>query len=376
MKSFMRIWMLLFCGIPGIILIVGVFLIYFQKQKIDTFVAVDAVVLSASVDTVISTDKDGHTSTSYQPLIHYAYEIDGQAYDCDVAFPLGNSSASRAWANSIVQKFPKGKRVTAYYNPAQRDDAFLIRELSYFPYAFAQFPMLFWLIAALVWIYLGGGGREVKPPTSRPGGGFFLRPKRSLSRRCWLLLGVTIFWYSLGGLTAGHYLAFASRYEMLMYIALPILSALGLIPAGLFVYNRLLANSISEPIVVTESNRFYLNSEFSVLVILPVKTEVKINELQIGLVCECVTKRSSGGKTSYSTNRDYEDTEILGTDRQMREGERVSGTHAFVIPADRQPSNANEHPLWGWYIEVRLNIAGRPDYRGHFPIKVEPSNGG
>jgi hypothetical protein len=201
MKWFLRIWLLVFCGIPAGFLVVGVFQIFSQKQKIDTFVSVEAVVLSSRVKTVTTTDSDGDTSTSYKPLINYSYGVNGQNYKSDIAYPLGNESASRDWANSIVRQFPKGKTVQAYYNPDQPDEAFLIRDLSYRPYLFTQAPMLFLLVGVLVVMYANWGGRPVVPPVPKEEGGFRLLPKRSLSRRRWTLFAGTVAWYSLGGLT-------------------------------------------------------------------------------------------------------------------------------------------------------------------------------
>ncbi len=33
--------------------------------------------------------------------------------------------------------------------------------------------------------------------------------------------------------------------------------------------------------------------------------------------------------------------------------------------------NSKQYPLHTWYVDVLLDIAGGPDYRGRFPIKVE-----
>ena len=371
MKWFPLVWTAGFCGIPAVFIVVGTFQVVQQKEKLDTFVPVEAVVLSTRVETVTSTDSDGHTSTSYKPVINYSYAAGGRNLKCDAAFPKADTSGSSDWANSIVRQFPKDKPVTAYYNPDQPDDAFLIRELSYEPYVFTQFPMLFLLIGVLVWTYSGWGGRKVKPPTPRAGGGFLLRAKRSLARRRWTLLAMTALWYGVGTLSGGHYLSYATEYETAVYIVLPIFAALGLIPAGLLFYNLLLWRTLTEPLVMTQSNQFRLGGEFSVLVALPIKTEIRVNKLQVGLTCDQTTKTKEDGGTSYSTSACYQKNVTLAEDQDVRAGEPISGSHTLAIPTSESPSNSKEYPLHDWYVDVLLDIAGSPDYRGRFPITVE-----
>ena len=371
MKWFMRIWLAMFCGIPTVFFVMGIFMILSQKQKIDTFVPVDAVVLLTDIKEVTSTDSDGHSSTSYRPVINYSYTVNAEKYESNNVNPLGKIAASRSWAKSVVQQYPKEKQITAYYNPDRPDDAFLVCDLEYEPYLFAQFPMLFWMIGAVVWTYAGGRGKRVRPPEPKDEGGFILRPKRSLAKRRWTLLTMTAIWYALGTLTAGHYLVYATNYSTTMYVVLPILTAIGFIPAGLLLYNLLLSRTVGEPLVMIDSNQFRLDGPFSVLVALPIKSAVTINELKVGLKCDQTTRTKSGGETKYSTNNCYEDNVTLSEDREVREGEAVSGTNTFAIPADQSATNSDGYPMHDWYLEVKLDIAGSPNYRGRFPIRVE-----
>ena len=122
---------------------------------------------------------------------------------------------------------------------------------------------------------------------------------------------------------------------------------------------------------MTQSKQFRLGDELAVLVSLPIKTAVQINHLKVGLMCDRTTKTKSVGQTTYSTDGCYENWATLTKDEQVPGGQRVKGAHAFVIPADQSPSNAKQYPMHDWHVEVRLDIAGSPDYRGRFPIGVE-----
>ena len=371
MKWFLRIWTLLFCGIPTVFVVLGFSQIFSQKAKIDTFLPVDAVVLSTRVETVTSTDSDGHTSTSYRPIVDYTYTVNDRQYQCDIVYPIGSISAGSSWANSVVQKFPKEKGVTAYHNPDQPDDAFLIRDLSYMPYMFTQFPMLFWFIGAMVWTFAGGGGGRIKPPQPGDGGGYRLKPKRSLAKRRITLMVMTLIWYGLGVFTTAHYMSFANNYETGLYVATPIYAGIGLIPAGMFIYYFMLSLTVAEPLVMTETDQFRIGEPFSVLIEQPIKTEVKINKLEVGVVCDLTTRSSGGGKTTYSTNTCYKDRKTLMENQQVFSGEPISGMESFEIPTNKSPSNTNGYPKHDWSVEVLVDIEDKPDYRGKFPIWVD-----
>jgi hypothetical protein len=156
---------------------------------------------------------------------------------------------------------------------------------------------------------------------------------------------------------------------------MPIYTVIGLVPAGLLGYNLLLFRTVGEPLVMTESDRFQLAGALPILIVLPIKAEVKINKLQVKLKCDQTTKTKSGGKSTITTSNYYKKEATLAKDRQVVSGEPVSGTHSFTIPANQSPSNSEEYPLHDWYIEVLMDIAGRPDYRGRFPIRVEKQSG-
>jgi hypothetical protein len=57
-----------------------------------------------------------------------------------------NISASRSWAQSIVNKYRSGDVTTAYVNPGHPTNAYLLRQVSLFPLLFVLFPVCFGLL--------------------------------------------------------------------------------------------------------------------------------------------------------------------------------------------------------------------------------------
>ena len=53
-------------------------------------------------------------------------------------------------------------------------------------------------------------------------------------------------------------------------------------------------------------------------------------------------------------------------------GQPISGIQTVTIPVEQQPTSDTGYPKYDWAIEVKADIAGRPDYKGKFPIFVEP----
>lgn len=92
-----------------------------QSGPIDNYEPVEA--------TVISSDIDSTTEGGTQPDITYEYTVDGRTYTSSNVFP-GPGDHSGGSAHRIVDEHPEGKQVTAYYNPEDPSEAFLIEDRS------------------------------------------------------------------------------------------------------------------------------------------------------------------------------------------------------------------------------------------------------
>lgn len=72
-----------------------------------------------------STDREGHTSTWYNPVVRYAYTVDGREYQSS-RLRFGNyRSASRKKAEAMLTPYPAGATPAVRYNPERPDECVL-----------------------------------------------------------------------------------------------------------------------------------------------------------------------------------------------------------------------------------------------------------
>ncbi|MBN1346408.1 MAG: DUF3592 domain-containing protein [Phycisphaerae bacterium] len=368
----LKLFIALFTIIPLTFVGVGTYLVHRQHHKITTCRPVEATVLSTDIKVTQSRNSDGRTSTSYQPIVVYRYEVDGRTYTCDAVTPLAES-ASRSWANEIVNKYKKGREVTAYYDPKEPAEAFLEKQYSFFPYMFILFPMLFFAVAAGVGVGMAVWQKKGEAlPVS--GGWFELRPTTRIADRRKAALIVAAVWHLVGVAAWGHYFRVASPpYETFGIVVTIIYEAIGLIPVVMFLYYFRLGRIIRDAYVLIDAERASVGGELTVHVEQEIFASLRVEELSVGLVCEKTTKTKSGNKTSVSSHECYEDREVVLRDQDTRDGEALTAEHTFRIPADQSPTTAagdKSYPRYAWRVEVKTGLPGQPDYRGRFPVVV------
>jgi hypothetical protein len=89
---------------------------------------IPGAVLASRVDIHTTTDSEGHTSTTYRPMVDYQYSIMGQEYRASrIAF--GANTFNRKKSDSIIAKYPAGQQVMVHYNPDKPEDAVLEAEV-------------------------------------------------------------------------------------------------------------------------------------------------------------------------------------------------------------------------------------------------------
>lgn len=118
----------------------------YQNYQAQSYLETTGVVTRSEVER--SRTSDG---TSYRADIEYRYAIDGQTYTSDqhVYGEIGSSNYS--WANKAVRKFPQGKEVIVYYNPADLEDAVLDRSFESLPWFVLLFLTPFNLVMIGLW---------------------------------------------------------------------------------------------------------------------------------------------------------------------------------------------------------------------------------
>ena len=135
--AFLALFGLVFSGIGGTIMLR-------EHQRLTTWLPVEATVLNKSVDR--HSDSDG---TTYSPIVVYRYNVNGRPYTSSSVLPT-KESRSGGWARRIVEEYELNRTYTAWYNPADPEQAFLRRSRSIVAAIFTAVGALILCIAVLV----------------------------------------------------------------------------------------------------------------------------------------------------------------------------------------------------------------------------------
>ena len=122
-----------FCSV---FLAVGGVLVVKEQRRLTAFRPVTATVLSTRVQD--HSDSDG---TTYEPVVVYRYRVNDREYTASRVTPLAESRSGR-WAHRVTARYEVGNDYTAYYDPDDPGDAFLLRSRSIIPWAFLVIPLV------------------------------------------------------------------------------------------------------------------------------------------------------------------------------------------------------------------------------------------
>ncbi len=153
-----RTWlMILYWGLVAacvLFTVVGWRLVRAQELPLRNARTVPATVIR--VDVIAHKDAQGRTLQ--QPIVMYAYEVDGVRYSTD-RITLREASRPGRWATDIASRFHAGDTVTAYYDPATPGSAFLITERSWVIYGAFVVPLVVAVLLCLLWPRVLGQAR-------------------------------------------------------------------------------------------------------------------------------------------------------------------------------------------------------------------------
>lgn len=153
-----RIWLaILYWGLVAacvLFTVVGWRLVRAQELPLRNARTVRAAIIR--VDVIAHKDAQGHDVQ--QPIVMYAYEVDGVHYSTD-RVTLREASRPGRWAADIASRFHAGDTVTAYYDPVTPGAAFLITERSWMVYAAFIVPLLVAILLCLLWPRVLGQAR-------------------------------------------------------------------------------------------------------------------------------------------------------------------------------------------------------------------------
>lgn len=150
-----------FVGFSLLFLAVGGYLVYEQEQALRSYESTEATVIGTGVDRDVDREVNEPDSVTYQPIVEYRYRVDGETYTAENVYPGGTSSRSdRDWAEGVVDDYRQGETVTAYYNPGNPGEAYLVKQRDLAKFAFVLLPLGFIAIGLLVVWRAGWAGDD------------------------------------------------------------------------------------------------------------------------------------------------------------------------------------------------------------------------
>ncbi len=365
----MRLFGVFFTIFPLLFISIGSYLAWEQQHKLETFVPVQAKVLSKRVSSRTSSSSNGGSSTTYTPHVEYEYTVAGIGYTCDTV-TVQSLSSSRGWARSVVGRFEVGQIVEVYHNPADPADAFLLREAMFFPYIFILFPMLF--VCVGVGIQLSAKDREPGKPTRDRSGNFVLTPIPSMVERMRTRRLFTLLWWGVGVAACGHFLWINhGSVDTLSLVVAPIYFGVGLVPLVLFWRSRRTAAHVGEGVVTLDREAYEPGDEVAIELSQPTKRDVVLDRVEIALIGEKTTRYSSGGKTRTRTDTFHEDAVVVAEVTSVSMMKSIRGEATLRVPDDAMATTDGKgYPRVRWSVRVSTEIAGCPRYVATFPFVV------
>ena len=278
-----------------------------------------------------------------------------------------------------------------YYDPNRPGQVFVPKAFGFRDYlpVFVGAPLF---AAGFGGLLLGKRRRPASTAASGRGGGkgwLRLTPARSGGHRaraawcaavvCNLLIGLAVYDYFTGQPRARSALG-----DTLVCLG----AAPGLLAVGLAAYLSRAAGRVGEPSVSIDSPRLRPGERIAVKVELPPTRDLDLEHVGVALVCVrsgtitvTGTGTGDGGRASPGPGPGSREEEVYA-DRAERAVARRPGParptfeQRFRVPPNAEPSSlarAGRAPRVDWFVEVHFHIVDGPDYRGRFPVTVEPA---
>jgi hypothetical protein len=371
---------LMFTLIPAIFLTVGGGMALSQHRRIVAGLPVEATIDRSEVLARSGTGRNRRAS--YTPSIAYRYSVQGREYTSQTAMPLEFSSSNRSWAAAIVASYPAGAKATAYYNPTDPADAFLVREYSFFPYIFTVFPGLFLglgvpMLASGLGL-LGGPSTSKSDPVARPcptePGWFELAPVKTL--RATVLARFVGAASMLSGLVGpAHYFLVADRpYSTLAFAFAGVYAVVLLIPIAMGLHAWFVSRAVGDAVVLIDRPAAAPGAPLSIHAELPLLRARAEGELRASLICTRTLVTGSGKQRRTSTTEEFKaEGQAAPVDPAAPDAPLIAQLTVTLDPFAHTTSPASANPRYEWVVRVRGVFAGAPDYRADFPLRVQAS---
>jgi hypothetical protein len=107
--------------IPAAMTLTGAGFMMRTAWQVRRWPRVPGVILSASLKHSRAADEEAE---SFQPLVRYSYTVDGVKREGRrLALRGTDAGGSESWAREVLARYPVGKPISVFYNPANPDEA-------------------------------------------------------------------------------------------------------------------------------------------------------------------------------------------------------------------------------------------------------------
>jgi len=131
-----RVGLFIMGAFCSVFLVFGATMLAKEQRRLSVFQPVEATVLSTRVEE--HSDSDGST---YEPVVVYRYRVNDREYTASRVTPLKESRSGR-WARRVIGRYQVGSSYTAFYDPDDPAEAYLMRSRSVIPWAFVAFSLV------------------------------------------------------------------------------------------------------------------------------------------------------------------------------------------------------------------------------------------
>ena len=358
--------------------------------------------------------KKGDDGTLYRPEVQIEYEIDGETYriwTCDIHTVRGGGySTDDKAARKTVEQFEIGGNYFCYYDPADPSEAVLVRGSNWWVWLSFIVPISFVLIGGGGLIYtlltwgksaerqaviakqaanlgpFANGQSKLDVPYVPLGSKITDSPGTKLAFRLpivgsntWTLftwLAICILWnaiVSFCGVIAvrGHA---RGDPDWLLTIFLILFAAIGVGLIAFFIRQLLVSARVGPTLVEVSDQPMYPGEPYRMFV--SQTGRLKMNHLEMLLVCDEETTYREGTDTRTETCRVYEEPLLRQEEIHVGAGTPFEADFEVRVPLQAMHSFKSGHNEITWKILVKGSPAGWPQFERSFPVIVYPGRNG
>jgi hypothetical protein len=309
-------------------------------------------------------------------VIDYVFSVRGQLYQSRRLNVRYHNPPYGSAGQNLIDQFPANSQATAWYNPRNPSESFLIHQPE-------MWPFFLCLVAAAV---IARGLREIVErlvtqralgiPKSDGNGFFHLTEQESIATRFRFALAAAIGWYGYCALVVyGYYLA--NSRQMNVFSVLAAIAAAGwgfYIVSAAARYWRL-QHDFSNADVRISSVEIHPLDEFDVRIHQRIRRRLEVEQLLVGVVEMRIDRTEYRRRDpNYDSSEIYKDWKTLEVNRIYEPGGHLDAKAHFKLPAGCAPSTPRNSgfPIFHWRVSIVIMAAGQPRFEANFPIRIFP----